>query len=250
MVLYKLSMFKEVNIRQQLLQSRKKSRKGGELLVSEAQRILQQDLFTEEKILANLKQYNRAFELLDEEGLDDSLIFSVGEIKRVCVHYRLKFLESRIFKPEIPYEAVLRIKGLNEQFAKNIKEFRILAAPGSFVNKLAASEALLFAKTNYDNYYLVHRWGKALPWHRKVQYWPMRCFENLFLTVIAITLALALSLPIGLITLDSKADYWSGYRAAAFFHLLIFNMGVTAYTTFAFSKNFSSSIWNRERDFD
>jgi hypothetical protein len=243
-------MFKEVDIKRQLAQSREKNRKGGEMLLNEAQRILQQDLFTEEKILANLKQYNRAHEVLDEEALDDNLIFTLAEIKQVCVLYRLKFLESKVFKPEIPYEAVLRIKGLNEQFAKSIKEFRMLAMPESFAKQQAGGDALLFAKTNYGNYYLIHRWGKALPWHRKINYWPLRYFENLFLTVIAFTLILTLSLPIGLITLDPKADYWSGYRAAAFFHLLIFNMGVTAYVTFSFSKNFSSSIWNRERDFD
>jgi hypothetical protein len=62
-------------------------------------------------------------------------------------------------------------------------------------------------------------------------------------------LLLDLALPTRLITLDHSANYWSGYRAAAFFHLLIFNFGVTAYLTFAFAKNFSSSVWNRYTDF-
>jgi len=69
-------------------------------------------------------------------------------------------------------------------------------------------------------------------------------------TIILVTFIITMSLPINLITLDPSADYWSGYRAAAFFHLLIFNVGVVVYTTFAFSKNFSSTIWNRDRDFD
>ncbi len=242
-------MFKHTDIQQQLSRFREKQKDKGDNLVLEAQRILQQDLFTEKKILSNLGQYNRSFETLDEESLDDNLIFSPAEIKKVCIHFRLKFLESKHYKPEISYEAVLRIKGLNNQFAKKIKEFKIMAPAESFTQKENAEESVLFAGTNYGNYYLIHRWGNALPWHRQLRYWHMRYFENLFFSVIAFTLLVALSLPIGFITLDNKAEYWSGYRAAAFFHLLIFNMGVTAYTTFAFAKNFSSTVWNREQDF-
>ena len=69
-------------------------------------------------------------------------------------------------------------------------------------------------------------------------------------TVILSTLVLTLLLPTSLITLDARATYWSGYRAAAFMHLLIFNAGITTYITFAFLGNFSSSVWNRKRDFD
>lgn len=242
-------MFKQTDIQQQLSRFRKKQEDRGDNLVSEAQRILKQDLFTEKKILSHLGQYNRSFELLDEESLDDRFIFSPAEIKKVCIHYRLKFLESKVYKPEIPYEAILKIKGLNSQFHKDIKEFKIMSPAGAFTEKENVQEAVLFAGTNYGNYYLVHRWGQPLPWYRLIRYWHMRYFENLFFTVIAFTLLLTLSLPIGFITLDNKADYWSGYRAAAFFHLLIFNMGVTAYTTFAFARNFSSTVWNREQDF-
>lgn len=80
--------------------------------------------------------------------------------------------------------------------------------------------------------------------------WPLRRFENLALTVIMATLLITLALPTWLITLDSSAQYWSGYRAAAFMHLLIFNAGITAYLTFAFSRHFSSTVWNRKKDFD
>ena len=242
-------MFRQTDIQSELSRSRKKQRATGGNLVSEAQRILKRDLFTENKILANLGKYNRSFELLDEEALDDSLIFSQEDVRQVCINYRLKFLGSKSYQPEIPYEAVLRIKGFNSQFAKNLKEFKIMTTARAFSKKENQEEAVLFAGTNDGNYYLIHRWGTPLPWYRLIRYWHMRYFENLFLSVITFTLLVALSLPIGFITLDNKAEYWSGYRAAAFFHLLIFNMGVTAYTTFAFAKNFSSTVWNREQDF-
>src|SRR6218665_3621882 len=169
-------MFRPTDIQQQLAKCRNKSRDSGDNLVLEARRILQKDLFAEENILANLKQYNQAVELLDEESLDEERIFSLADVKKVCVCNRLKFLESKAYKPEIPYEAVLRIRSLNSRFSKSIREFKIIAAPRAFAKPDAPQEAMLFAKTNYENYYLVHLWGKPLPWYRRLQFWPMRNF--------------------------------------------------------------------------
>jgi hypothetical protein len=243
-------MFKTVDIKTRLDQLRERNLNDSDSAVLEAKRILQNDLFTEKKILENLTQYNKSFDVLDERELDEKFIFSQNEIKQICVVYRLKFLDSSIFKSEIPYESVLKIKELNNHYKKDLKYFKILAPYESFAKKNSEKDAFLFTKTNHDNYYIIHRWGKKLPWYRMYKHWPMRNFETLFLSVIIITIILALSLPIKLISLDPKAEYWSGYRAATFFHLLIFNMGVTAYVTFTFAKNFSSTIWNRERDFD
>lgn len=243
-------MLKENNIREKLQNLAAISRSNQDELLREAKRILRQELFSEKKILENLKQYNKASEILDEENLDPDLVFRIEEIKKLAINHRLKFLESKLYKSEIPYEAVLRIKYLNDSFHKDIKHFTILSHPDSFVNGVSNHESLLFAKTNYDNYYLIHSWGKKPKWYRAFQFWPLKKFETLVISLITITLIIALVLPTRLITLDATATYWCGYRAAAFFHLLIFNLGVTAYITFAFGKNFSSSIWNRYKDFD
>ncbi len=242
-------MFDKVDIENQLSRLRNKTRTVEEQVISETKRILTNDLFAEKKILDHLKQYNKSNEVVSEEDVDEHLIYTRQEIKQVAIFYRLKFLESKFYKPEIPYEAVLKIKSLNEKYHKDIKLFKVLAPHESFSNKHFHFDSMLFAKTNYDNYFLIHRWGKQLKWNRKIKYWPLRNFETLGLTLIVCTLIITLMLPTRLITLDSKATYWSGYRAAAFFHLLIFNFGVTAFITFSFAKNFSSSIWNSERDF-
>jgi hypothetical protein len=243
-------VFDGINIREQLVKLRRKSRKEGDELISEANRILQKDLFAEKKILENLKQYSFQSELLDEEVLDDDSVFTLDEIKQVAVLYRLKFLDSSLFKQEIPYEAILKIKDLDNRYHKKLKHFKILALSKSFNGVEPPSDSILFARTNYDNYYLVHRWGQKIKWGRKLFYAPMRRFETLFITLLIVTCILTLSLPTALITLDAKAEYWSGYRFGTFFHLLIFNMGVTAYLTFAFGLNFNSSVWNRLKDFD
>jgi hypothetical protein len=229
-------MFGEVEIRDELMR--------------ETHRILRKDLFTEQKILENLKDYNKTFEVIDEEDVDPSLIFTTRDIKTLSVRQRLKFLESKHYKADIPYEAILRIKELNTRYGKELKVFRVLSPPESFRGKAGNWPAALFVKTNYDNFYFIHSWGGTLSRLRALLYWPLRNFETLVATICAVTLLITLVLPTRLITLDSHALYWSGYRAAAFFHLLIFNLGVTAYITFAFSRNFSSTVWNRVRDFD
>jgi hypothetical protein len=242
-------MFERPDISTELERLRYKTRSEEDKLISEATRILKKDLFAESNILENLKQYNKAVEVVDEEDVDSHYIYTASELKKIAVLYRLKFLESKVYKPGIPYEAILKIKYLNGLFKKEIRLFSILSLSVSFTDKASGVSALLFAKTNYDNYYLVHSWGSKVSWWRSLKFWPLRNFENLFVSILTATLIITLSLPTRLISLDPKAEYWSGYRAAAFFHLLIFNMGVTAYFTFAFSKNFSSTTWNSEKDF-
>ena len=238
-----------VDVIDELKRTRHKSRRAGDELVSEARRILRNDLFAENKILANLKQYRKSFEVIDEEAVDERDVFTLAEIKRVAIRCRLKFLESALYAPEIPYAAIMKIKQLDREHRKELRGFMVLSCPKAFHDRTCEVPSLLFARTNYDNFYLVQRWGGKLHWARPFRFWPLRTFETLVLTVIAFTLAVTMSLPTWLITLDPKAEYWSGYRAAAFFHLLIFNLGFTAYITFAFSKNFSSAVWDSSRDF-
>jgi hypothetical protein len=242
-------MFEGTHLKHELIRVRSKTRKHDDEAVSEVKKILKQDLLGGKKILENLPLYKNSFTLINEEDVNSSDIFTPDEIKKIAIIYRLKFLEHNYYKPEIPYELSLKIQRLNISLRKEIKEYMILAPHNSFVNSSNNEEALLFLKTNYDNYYLLHSWGKPIKASRRLKFLPLRSFETLVTTIFVITLLIAISLPTKLITLDHKAEYWSGYRAAAFFHLLIFNFGVTVYFTFAFAKNFSSSVWNRYKDF-
>jgi hypothetical protein len=143
-------MLKNIDIKDRLTQLSNKTRNSGEILISEAKRILDQDLFTEQKILENLIKYNQSYELADEESLEKDLIFSVNEIKQICIQYRLKFLDSKAFKAPIPYEAILKVKHLNSKFDKQLKEFKILAPHEFFAKKDGDASGLLFVKTNHS----------------------------------------------------------------------------------------------------
>jgi len=233
----------------QLKKCKEKNTKESDAIISEVNRILHKDLYSEKNVLNNLKHYNRSFELIDEEDVDKNQIFKLSEIKKLAIKYRLRFLDSQCCKSDFPYESVLKIEHINSEYKKSLKGFKVLSTGNFFKSPKNEDNALLFAPTNLGNYYLIHKWGKSLKWHRKFFSWPLRNIETLFLTIIIVTFIITMSLPTYLITLDRKATYWCAYRIGIFFHLFIFNMGVTAYVTFAFSKNLSSSIWNINKDF-
>ncbi len=243
-----MSLFNQPPVLTALQEHKKKTATPEEALIDETKKILRQDLFDDKKILANLKQYQESFEFADEDQEDSSPLFSQSHIKAIAIRYRLKFLESKHFQPEFPYEAILKIKEYNRTYRKDLRHFYVLTTDSHFKNK-SSEEALLFAKTVYGNYLLIHRWGEPLSKWRTLRNFLLRDFEYLFMSVVALTLCLTLCLPTEVITLDDTATYWSGYRVAAFFHLLIFNLGVTVFITFAFTKNLSSSIWNQRNDF-
>ncbi len=240
-------MLEAVNLHNELFKMRKTIRKEEDVLMDEVKSILNADLLKENKILNHLKFYNKAFELIDESDVNQQFVFSLNEIKKVCVNNRLRFLDSQIYKKEIPYEAVLKIKDLNTLYHKDLKSFKILAPAEAFKDSTNNLPCLLFAKTINDNYYLIHAWGEDLKWYRKLKYFPLRSIETMFLSLAVFTLLVDISLPVELITLDKSAPYWCGYRVATYFHLLIFFSGFTTYATFAFHRNFSGSDWNNTR---
>ena len=237
-------MFSNINITRELFKTRVRKRSQEDVLLDEVKQILNADLLKENKILGHLKFYNKSFELLDESEIDETYIFSAEEIKKICVKYRLRFLDSQCYKEEIPYAAVLKIKDMNALYRKDLKGFKILAPAEAFSGKQKDLPCLLFVPTLNGNYYLVHSWGKEFKWYKKMFWFPLRTFETLLLTIAIFTLIVDLLLPVELITLDRSAPYWCGYRIATYFHLLIFFSGFTAYATFAFHFNFSKSNWN------
>lgn len=237
-------MFKPLNIASQLEKVRAKNRQHEDILLNEVKNILSADLLKENKILNHLKFYNEAFELVDETDVDYSLIYTTKEIKKTCIDYRLRFIDSQFFKNEIPYEAVLKIKDFNLKYRKDLKRFKILAPVKAFMRGENKLPCLLFVETLNGNYFLIHSWGENLKWNRVLMSFPFRSIETLFLTVALFTLLVDISLPVQLITLDRTAPYWCVYRVATYFHLLIFFSGFTTYGMFAFHKHFSSSDWN------
>jgi len=238
-----------VDLLVKLAKCKEKKSREAEQVIHEVNRILNKDLYSEKNILNNLKHYNKLNELINEEEVDETLVFKLSEIKEIALTYRLRFADSQCYRFEFPYESVLKIEYLDSVFNKSLKGFKVLSTGGFFKDEKNTDSALLFAPTSSGNYYLVHKWGKELKWYRKYINWPLKNIENLFISLLVLTLIVAISLPISWITYDSSVPYWCNYRIGIFFHLFIFNMGFTAYFTFAFGRNLGTMNWNSDKDF-
>lgn len=241
-------MFRGFEIKEELQKEKIRRTQPDDFIIEEVNKILAANLFQEKTILRNLKSYNKSFELLNEEALDKDLVFKQEEIRSVCIKLRLKFLDSQNYRFDVPYEAILKIKHLNETHQKNLDGFKIMGVSEAF-KKQANANFALFAPTVMGNYFLVHHWGTKLSWYKKLMAFPLRNFELLMATVITFVFILTMCLPTFLITLDRTATYWCGYRIGIFFHLLIFFSGVTAYILVGFNKRFSGTVWEEEREF-
>lgn len=246
-----MSLFQNIDLFKALKAERKRLRSVDDELMDDVKRILFKDLYSDKKILDNLKSYNKSYEILDEEGLDPSRIFSLDEIKNIAIKYRLRFLDSPIYKGPIPSEALNEIKEISENQGKDLRVFKILAPISFFKRKTKNdADAILFTITNLGNYYLLFRWGYPTPWHRWLSSYPLRDFEKMFALILSITLILSLSFPTQWITMDREAEYFSMYRIATFFHMLIFDSAIAAFVLFGFYSNFSASQWNNPAIFE
>ncbi len=240
-----MPLFRNIDLIQALKSEKKRIRSIDDELIEDVKRILIKDLYSEKKILDNIQSYNKSYEILDEEGLDPSRVFSLEEIKNIAIKYRLRFLDSPIYKGPIPSEALNEIKVISHQQGKDLRGFKILAPISFFKRKTKNdSDAILFTATDLGNYYLLFRWGHPTPWHRWLSSFPLRDFEKLFALILGFTLLISLSFPTHWITMDREAEYFSMYRIATFFHMLIFDSAIAAFVLFGFYSNFSASQWN------
>lgn len=231
------------NIEEQLLRERGKTSREDQLL-AEARKILIQNKLTDKNILGNLKFYNSSFEFLDDEETPAEKIYSPSQIKTACKKLHLRFLPSQAFEGEVPYEAVLKIAELNNKYRKELKHFKILSTKEFFSEHHPKQQALLFAQTLYGNYHHIHTWGKPLGRWRKVKFFVLRNFESLAAVMILFTLLECLLIPDRYLSTDTRATYFSMYRMAAYFHLLILNTGLTIFLLFAFHFSFSENNWD------
>jgi hypothetical protein len=229
---------------QQLLEDERKELSKQDALLQEAERILIKSRLSEKNILNNLKFYNSSFEFLDEDEIEQEKIFTQAQIKNLSKKLRLRFLPSQHSASDIPYEAILKIKELNKTYRKDLKHFKIVSTAKFFTTANENVPAMLFAQTLYGNYYLVHTWGKSFNKWRSVKFFALRNFESLFTSLFLFTLAETLLMPNHLLTTDTRAGYFSLYRMACVFHLLILNAAFTVFGLFSTHLNFSESTWN------
>ncbi|MCB0399879.1 MAG: hypothetical protein KDD26_09715, partial [Winogradskyella sp.] len=105
---------KNVNLEEKLNKLKNKNFTEDEVLKA-VKDILTQDNKKDDRILEKLAEYNDTLKNnFDIDLLESDKIYHVEQIKKLCITYRLRFLDSRFFKGDLPYEAISKIKQLEK----------------------------------------------------------------------------------------------------------------------------------------
>ena len=148
-----------------------------------------------ERILGNLFSSDGNQENLNFDTLNVNQIFHVKDIQKLCINYRLRFLDSKRFNGNFPPEALDAIKAFEKEQEREITGFKMIAPAGMFKLTEKDKDPLLFVPMGGNYYYLIAQWGKDLHPLRKILVYPFRDFESLMKSVFGFCVLVALLFP-------------------------------------------------------
>lgn len=211
-----------------------------EKILEEVRSILQADSLERERIESNISgSKNTPINHFDFDLLETDRIYHLDHIKEICIDYRLRFLNSKYFKGEIPAEAISKIKRLEQEHDIEIKGYKIMA-PSKLFKLEDKDDPLLMVPIGNDYFYLIHKWGNDLHPLRKWMMWPFKSIVNLTLVTLVVSYLITLLVPSGLFSKGSSAtEFW-----IIFFFMFKSIASVVIFYGFALGKNFNPAIWN------
>ncbi|WP_299765668.1 hypothetical protein [uncultured Dokdonia sp.] len=236
-------LLQRTNIQEKLLKERNKIGTGDDIL-AQVHRVFEEDRFRESGILDVLKGVQKEDSVpFTIDLLDKDRIFHSKQIKKICINYRLRFLDTKYFKGKYPQGALDEIKYLENKHNTLLSNFKIIAPSKMFVLE-KADDPLLFAPMGNGYYYLIHKWGNDLHPLRKLLMWPYKSFENLIVFIILVSILATALIPDGLFT--KEQDF--SQDIMVFFFMFKSIAAVVLFYGFALGKNFNTAIWNSKYD--
>ncbi|MEW7278556.1 hypothetical protein ABW636_08165 [Aquimarina sp. 2201CG1-2-11] len=175
----------------------------------------------------------------DFDLLETHNIYHIDQIKKICIDYRLRFLDLTYFKGKIPKRVITTIKSLEEQHTTKLLRLKIVA-PSKLFKLENMDDPLLFAPMGNDYFYLVDKWGDDLHPLRKFFMWFFKSFENLLFLTFLISLLLTFMVPIGLFSKQSDTTTF----IITFFFMFKSVAAIVLFYGVALGKNFNTAIWN------
>ncbi len=230
-------LLKRTNIEKQL--QRQKQIDDTDLLMA-VRSILNDVDYKDERIRQTLSsEHTVEGNTFDIDHLETNNIYHIDQIKAICINYRLRFLDTRYFKGDLPYEAINKIKALEKLHNITLRGFKIIA-PSKLFKLENADDPLLFAPIGNGYYYLIHKWGNDLTPLRKWLVLPFKNFENLVFTTLLVSLLVTVIVPKGLFSESmSASEFWM-----LFFFMFKSLAAIVIYYGFAAGKNFNTAIWD------
>lgn len=232
-------LLKRTNIEERL--SGLKNRGEAEaILIRDVYEILNKDRLRENEIKNRIAEKPLSAEnSFHFDLLETSKIYHLEQIKKICIDYRLRFLDSRYFKGKIPGEAFEEIQQLEDKHGIELQGFKIMA-PSKMFKLEDKDDPLLFAPIGNGYYYLIHKWGNDLHPLRKLFAWPFKNISNLAAVVLLLSYLITMLIPEGLFSKSgTSTEFW-----IIFFFMFKSIAAVVIFYGFALGKNFNPAIWD------
>ena len=174
--------------------------------------------------------------------IDSNKLFHVNQIKKICIDYRLRFLELNLFKGKVPKKAYQNLEKFKADHP-NLKFDLKIMAPSKLFELENYDDPLLFASLGNGYYYLIHKWGNDLSFFRKISVWPFKNLVTILTFISIISLVITALVP-------GNIFYYDGKPGTQFFITFLFILksviAIFIYYGFSLGKNFNEFIWNRK----
>lgn len=181
--------------------------------------------------------------VFDFDQLETRKIFHLSQIKKVCIDYRLRFLDIKYFKGNLPKEAIEKITQLEKDHQTTLDGFKIMA-PSVLFRLKKTDDPLLFVPLGNNYFYLIHKWGNDMSFFRKTWAWPFKNIWNLLITILVVSFFATLITPYQIFTKNPSAStFWMLY-----FFMFKAIASIVLFYGFALGKNFNPAIWNNRYD--
>ena len=228
---------KKINLFEELIDERNKEMSSDEL------KTLLKNIWSKDdqiKKSLNKKNDNKPNNLKFDK-MKTRNIFHKDTIKKICVRYRLRFLDSNLYKGEYPKNITKIIGKIERNHNTTLSNFMIMA-PSKLFKIKSPDDPILFVPIGNDYYYLIHKWGEEFNYLRKLMVLPFKNIDNLTIFSVLVSVVFAL---LGKLIMPSLTF------SEVFILFLFLVKGfifIFFYMFFLTRRNFSESIWNSKYD--
>ena len=206
------------------------------------EKVSQQDTFDPKELLKGTEP-SESINNFDFDLLESHKIFHLDQIKEVCIDYRLRFLDLKYFKGNVPKEAIAKISALEKNHDTALDNFKVMA-PSVLFRLKKADDPLLFVPLGNKYFYLIHKWGDDLSFFRKAWAWSFKNIWNLLITLMVVSFFATLITPYQIFTKSpTPSTFWM-----LFFFMFKAIASIVLFYGFALGKNFNPAIWNNRYD--
>ncbi len=237
-------MLEKVNLENKLKEVRAKKFKNSNDILEAYLQLLNKDDENRNRIRESLTEENsEKSNTFNTDQLESARVFHVSQIRKICIDYRLRFLDTAYFKDTYPEEAISEINNLEKIHNTTFSNFKIVA-PIDVFKLRKADDPLLFLPMGNGYHYLVHKWGNDVSPLRKLKYWSIKNIENLLVSLTLISIVFtALTYPFFL-----TQDPSFGYLLMLFMFYFKGVVGMFFIFCGGRGKNFSEYSWQSQYD--